>query len=388
MASFGLASAIAQNGSGINGDGYYRVKNLGSGRYIYVTDNKDYSDMYHDAEDFQAIQLWKDKDVISDPATVIYIELNNNSGKYDLKGQGTGVHELTGYYVSIKKVTTGANKGTYQVSATKGGVTKTLSDDSSGREAQGQLGTSNKGLYSLWVVDSIGTQSETNYFGIKPTIEVNGKYYQPFYAGFPFMTESPNMHVYYVSKIAGDVATLKEITGVIPAGSPVIIECASPESTDNRLKLLKKSSDKIKGNKLSGAYFCNGERPAESKEAYTVYDAATMRVFTESNGKLILSKNAPNRVQEIEAIDWETEDYIYPQCIPANTSYLSVSAGTPAVLDIHFEAAGLDDIIAEKKETAVKGVYTLSGTQVRSTNDVQGLPTGLYIVGGVKVAVK
>ena len=58
------------------------------------------------------------------------------------------------------------------------------------------------------------------------------------------------------------------------------------------------------------------------------------------------------------------------------------------MLDIRFEGAGIDEILAENKETDVVGVYTISGTQLRATNDVQGLPAGLYIVGGVKVVVK
>ena len=52
MGSLSLASAIAQNPSGYVNDGYYRVHNLASERYIYVTDNKDYYDEVHAAEDF------------------------------------------------------------------------------------------------------------------------------------------------------------------------------------------------------------------------------------------------------------------------------------------------------------------------------------------------
>ena len=34
------------------------------------------------------------------------------------------------------------------------------------------------------------------------------------------------------------------------------------------------------------------------------------------------------------------------------------------------------------------GVYSLSGTQLRQTNDLEGLPAGLYIVGGKKTVIK
>ncbi|MBO4549701.1 MAG: hypothetical protein J5733_03130, partial [Bacteroidaceae bacterium] len=198
-----------------------------------------------------------------------------------------------------------------------------------------------------------------------------------------------NMHVYFVSKISGSgVVTLREISGDIPGGTPLVIECASTNPSDNRLELLPPSSAHLQGNKLAGVYFRNGERPAESTDAYTVFNASTMRLLTVANGKLIYSNNAPERLVETEAIDWDTEDYYYPMCIPANTSYLKADAGTPAVLDIRFEGAGLDEILAENKDTSVVGVYTLSGTQLRTTNDVQGLPAGVYIVGGVKVVIK
>ena len=71
-----IAAILAQvNGTGFTGNGYYRVHNLATNRYIYVTDNKDYYDKPRDNEDFQAIQLWKNPSkAISDPASVIYIQ--------------------------------------------------------------------------------------------------------------------------------------------------------------------------------------------------------------------------------------------------------------------------------------------------------------------------
>lgn len=391
MASLSLASAIAQSPTGIVGDNYYRVHNLASERYIYVTDNKDYYDMTHDAEDFQAIQLWKDASkTISDPASVIFIE--KHGSKYDLKAQGTGIYDLTssyqengvGYYVTIEQ----KGEGIYEVSAEKRGVKKYLSDDRSNNDPQGQLGTSNKLNYRRWVVDKIDTNHATNYFGITPSITLNDKHYQPFYAAFPFRTASPNMHVFYVYKVAGNIATLKEISGDIPGSTPVIIECASANPSDNRLELLAPSSAELSDNKLDGVYFRNGERPAESTDAYTEFDASTMRLLTIADGKLVFSDNAPERLIETEAIDWEEYEYFYPMCLPANTSYLKADAGTPAVLDVRIDGSGIDEILAEREDASAEGIYTLSGMQLRATNNVQGLPAGVYVVGGVKVVVK
>lgn len=332
-----IAASLAQNnGTGFIGDGYYRIHNYATNRYIYVTDNKDYYDKIHDSEDFQAIQLWKDPSkAISNPATVVYIQ-EVTPGNFDLKAQGTGVHEFTGYYVNVTK----NYDGTYTVSASKEGFTKYLSDDRSNlTRDQGQLGTSGKLNFRKWVVDRIETNHTINYFGITPTMTLNGKYYYPFYADFPFKKVSSDMHVYYIYKVSGNKAYAEEIEGEIPARTPVIIECGSAISSNNRIELLDKTSAKVTDNKLSGVYFCNGERPEQSRDAYTKFDASTMRVLTVADGKLIMTNDATDRLNEMSIIiDWNTEEEIDVNCIPANTSYLKVDAGTPAVLDIVFES--------------------------------------------------
>lgn len=386
--SLSLTAAFAQNGTGIVGNGYYRICNYATQRYLYVTDNKDYYDMSKDIGDFQAIQLWKDIDrTLADPASVIYVE-QISSDYYDLKAQGTGVYSLTGHYIYAKKQT----NGTYEVSASvsKAGieVVKYLTDDEQSSSAQGKMGTNGKLNYRKWVVDKIETNHATNYVGLKPTMELNGKFYQPFYAAFPFKVTSQDMHIYYISQTDGDLALLQEIEGEIPANTPVIIECASSDPFQNRLELLVSSSATVAGNKLSGVYFCNGKRPKASTDAYTKFNASTMRVFSVVNGKLVLTNDAPESLIEIKAIDWSTEETINVICLPANTSYMKVGANTPSVIELTSDPTDINSILADSKENTAEGIYTLSGTQLRSTNNIQGLPAGLYIVGGRKIAVK
>ena len=384
MASLSMASAIAQNATGFVGNGYYRIRNLGTERYIYVTDNKDYTDELHDAEDFQAIQLWRDlSKAVSEPATVLYMK-KGGTNLFDLEAQGTGVHQLTGYYVHVVD----KGNGVYEVYAKKGSVQKNLSDNEIGNYEQGVIGTNGTGKYMRWVVDQIKTNHATNYFGIKPTVSLSGKYYHPFYAAFPFRTVSPGMHVYYASKISGNVVKFKEISGDIPASTPVIIECASENPADNRLELLTASPASIQDNKLAGVYFCNGKRPVESVDAYKKFDATTMRLLHVADNKLIMSSNADERLSQIKVTDPATHKKVQALCVPANTCYLQATSSTPDLLTVRFEGAGIDEILAENKEDAIEGVYTLNGTQVRTTNDVKGLPAGVYVVGGVKVVTK
>ena len=385
---FVLTTVHAQEvdtGTGFVGDGYYRVHNLATQRYVYVTDNKDYFDIAFDKEDFQAIQLWKDAEkAISDPASVIYITKIDNT-TYDLMAQATGVHSLTGYYVNVSLKT----DNTYEVSASKGSITKYLYDGKSGSAAQGYMGTSGKDIsYRRWIVDKIETDHAINYVGIKPTIELNGVYYQPFYASFPFRAVSPDMHIYYISDAEGEYALLQEIEGDIPASTPVIIECASPNPTDNRIELLTSTTAKVKGNLLRGVYFCNGKRPERSKDAYKKFDPATMRVFTVANGKLVLSNQDESRLNNIKVTDFEELIVVDALCLYANTSYFPANASTPDVIELTDDPDAIGSIFAENREKTEMGVYSISGTLLRHTNDVQGLPSGLYIVGGRKIAVK
>ena len=381
-ATIGLTNTFAQTGSGYTENGYYRVKNFKSERYIYVTDNKDYSDKAHDRADFQAIQLWKDIDkTISAPASVVYIEKVGNA--FDLKAQGTGVHDLTGYYVDVTK----QRNGTYTFTVTSNNVTKYLTDERTSSRADGKIGVNGSGDYRTWVIDRMETNHASNYFGIKPSFELNGLHYQPFYASFPFRPVSPDMNIYYIEKIEGNNAIWKKIEGDVPGGTPVLIECTSNDPSQNRLELLTSTTAKVTGNKLSGTYFCNGDRPQGSKDAYVRFKASTMRVFSVVDGKLVLTDDDTERLSYILITDWDTDEDIYDYCIPANTSYLKVDAQTPKTLFVVFEGSGINDI-KRKGSEATEGVFSISGTQLRATNDTQDLPAGLYIVGGKKVAIK
>lgn len=375
--------AYAQSkGTGYVGKGYYRVRNLTTERYIYVTDNKDYYDIAHDKEDFQGIQLWKDAaKAAKSPASVILIE-ELYPGGFDLKAQGTGVYDLTSYCVNVTK----KSDGTYEVSASRSGVTKFLSDDRTNSSDQGKLGTSGTAKYRRWIVDKIEATHATNYVGINPTITFNGKYYQTFYASFPFRTISPGMHVYYISDVEGDLALIQEIEGDVPAATPVIIECASANATDNRIEPLPTTTARVTDNLLCGVYFCNGKRPQESVDAYTKFDAATMRILTVADGKLVMSDNAPERLQEIMVNDYTLYEQVPAICIPANTCYFKANANTPKQVFLTSDPTAIDSLPSEKTDGGKPcGVYSLDGTQLRTTNNAEGLPAGIYIIGGKKV---
>lgn len=237
-----------------------------------------------------------------------------------------------------------------------------------------------------WVIDKIETNHASNYVGILPTIELNGLYYKPFYASFPFKAVSPDMHIYIIDEIVGkNIAGLKEITGVIPAQTPVIIQCSSNNPSNNRLEILASSSAKVTGNLLSGVYFCNSKRPKESTDAYTRFDEATMRFLKVVDGNLVMTNDASEYLVEVTVRNWTTGKKETFNCLPANSSYLNVDASTSSVLLLTTDPTGIAEIHSEAKEAGAEGVYTIAGTRLRATNDTQGLPAGLYIVGGKKI---
>ena len=222
-------------------DGYYRVQNVGTKRYIYLTDNTGSYDMHRDVGDFAAIQLWSDPaKTISDPATLMYIT-KISAEQYDLTSQGTGIYALVHRYVDVHEVTSGALRGTYTVGATEAGITKYLCDKEHSSVPDGTMGTGDSSPYRNWQVYPVSASNDDTYFGITPNVQVGSKYYYAFYADLPFSFYSPGMKAYIISKVDCELAVLSEVTGVVPALTPVLIECSSASASDNRLNLTTSS---------------------------------------------------------------------------------------------------------------------------------------------------
>ena len=244
----------------LNGNGFYRVQNVGTKRYIYVRDNTGRINVQTTSADMGAIQLWSEHDsTISDPSSVIYICKVGSA--YDLKSQGTGVHDIIKYYVTIYPKPD--NK--YQVYSE--GLY--LSDGEQANRAKGALDTGGKGDYRNWYIYPMNTTNE--YFGVLPTVEVNGKHYAPFFADFAFTFASEGMKAYYINKVDNGQAVLAEVTTeTVPASMPVLIECSSAAPADNKLNLLVSSDKKASDNLLAGVYFNNDKRPrsADARKAF------------------------------------------------------------------------------------------------------------------------
>lgn len=388
MLCLGMTSALAQ----ITGSGYYRVMNQGTSRYVYVLDNSGSLDYLNQSADMGAIELWRDgatMNRLTNPATVIYYDrkqvVSETEQRGDLAVQGTSVYGIIGYYVNIKG-SDAAN--TYQVYASDRGITLYLDDETtSNTKDEGAVGTNRSGVYRLWKVYPLNNTEE--YLGIEPSVTLGGKYYAPYYVSFPFTCYSTGMKAYYISRIDAEhgLAVRAEVTGTVPAGAPVFVECASADYSGNRITPVETPTTKYSlpsANVLKGVYFSNAYRPM-NPESKTEYDKNTMRVLgVTSAGKLGFVTAADSQLNYFSNF----KKYY----LKANQSYLPVESGSPAEFTIvdedeYNDIVGIASILPDTEGAVVQGIYAPNGARLAAP--ARGINIVKYSDGTVrKVYVK
>ena len=343
----------------LNGSGFYRIKNYGTGYYIWVCDNTGSINYVTTNADMGSLQLWPERDkAISEPASVLYM-IHAGGEKWDAQAQGTGVYKMIQHYLQVKTLGVAEGNTLYQVYATESGMTLYLSDVGSWGGDYHSVGTNGKGTVNRWIVEPVNAATDS-YFGVQPTVTVGNKHYAPFYADFAFSFASEGMKAYTVSVVDGSVAVIKPIeTEVVPASTPVIIECSSADKSKNRLNLLEGSYPAVANNQLAGVYFCNEFRE-KSKDAITPFSATSMRVLhVNGEGKLVFDTQTADL-----HINWWGDDG--QRYLNANQSYLPVAAGVPAELMVMTETE-----YAEYKANLKYTVTFLVDGQVYTTSELK-----------------
>ena len=214
--------------------GYYRVQNTYTNRYISIEDNNpnNYPISNSGTVNMSGIKTYKPGVKVStSPSTIIYVYKVKDS-QYDMEGQGSSIHYLTGgkSYVTLKV----QKDGSYQAYGSYAKVKLYLKDDSDPDKEEAYLKPNSKSEIAMnWWARPVDTENE--YLGILPDVEVGGKFYGTIYAAFPFRLVSSGMKAYCVTSASGSGFTMQEITGDIPAVTPVIVECSSKDPANNKI---------------------------------------------------------------------------------------------------------------------------------------------------------
>lgn len=367
----------------LNGAGYYRVKNVTSGRYMSLSDDHSRGvDFNSCTADCGAMQTSKIMDnIYSDPGSIFYLD-HIDGVSYNVVGQGTSLHDIINYYIYISPV-----GSYYKIYQEQKGQRVTLSDLDDVEEDESYVATT--GGKTTWYITPLNTTD--NYIGVKPTISVGDKHYAAVFAGYPY-TLGAGMKAYYINKVIENegVVIIKELTGTIPANTPVLIECSSTDISKNQITPVLNSDAVPSDNLAIGVYFCLGDRWSAHYNS-TKFDPATMRVLSlNTYGNLAVSTSTQNLKTVMIEPKGADGKHLTITAIPANSWYIPVSSSAPSELKLvtaEQYATGIKDITV--KPASLYNVYTLEGVQIKkNAASISDLHQGIYIINGKKVVIK
>lgn len=389
------ALALPVIAQGFVPDGYVRMRNVATGRYVRVVDNRGSIDIRRTSADLSALRtiLYYDN-VVSDPSSLLYLvyrrsdttyinkggvrQIKEISQTYNIMAQGTDMYSIIG--VGLRVCRSGSY---YRAFQEESGIRVYLND--SWIPASGKIGPDDIEGYVLdndetkreWAVCQVNSSDDDSYFGITPTLSIDGKFYYPLFFGFPFTFHSQGMKAYYVKQIDTEngICVTEELKGTIPASTPVIIECQSPNAGDNRLQLLAPGSgNPLTGNRLSGAMFKNDYAAATGHRNRVDYDASTMRILGVTDKGKLGFVTAP---ASYDAIDGNSA-YLKAQSLPAQLVLMNQGEYDEFLIE-----AGVD---SPKSDTGIVA-WTLDGTPIEA-GSLEELQRGIYIVDGHKYIVR
>ena len=354
----------------LNGDGYYRIINNGTNRYITITDDIIGGvNMSNTQVDLSNITTWKGFDYVkSSPASILYIEAVGS--QYNMSCQGTSIYKIAGGKTYIDIIP--RDNGTYIFSAAYSGVTARLYDSDDTENDEGYVLRTGEQANSYWRLIPVNT--DDNYIGLQPTVQTNDGWYGTVYAEYPFKVVSEGIKVYYVDGIKDGVFQLQEITDEVkPGATPLVFKCSSNDPAQNKIMPVYTSTTPADNNLLRGTYFAS---LINGHEVYVKYNAKTMRVLG---------------VNEAGELTFTTAQESYlkkKKYIPMNTCWIDVPEGLSGdfkLVSREEYATGIRTIKADTKNNkADDTIYTLTGTKANN----KALRPGIYIQNGKKIVIK
>lgn len=299
---------------------------------------------------------------ITNAGAVIYAERVSTSSRYNLISQGTSLLTLTtgyrqsssswknvtfpGYYMTITNVGENMYTASITLTATAIGLNKTLGtryfqEDDNGKFT---ISESSSSQNAKWYIEPV------THFNVVPEVELNGKYYTTIKVPFAFTLSGQVEKAYAITAVSNGVLQYQEITGTVPAGTPVILQCGSNDPADCQLIIpsvaprytapstsVESISSADEGtsytgtNLLKGTYYCNtdgtvhynttggvnagsfnGNHYTTYNNAYTPNATGTVQkyVLALSNGKLGFIKKTSGNMPANKA--WLEVEGLFP----------------------------------------------------------------------------
>ena len=345
-------------------DGYYRILNNASARYITINnDIVGEVNMSATKADLSNIITYRGFDrVKSNPASIIYI--NQIGSQYNLSAQGTSIYKIAGGRTYLDFLARGE---CYLLSVTYSGVSGKLEDSSDSRERGSVTHANTVTPYMYWRMVPVDTGD--NYIGLKPTVEAADGYYGTLYAEYPFKKVSDGIKIYYVNSIEDGKFQMKEITDeIIPGATPLVFKCNSNDPAQNKIMPVYADTFAPDGNKLKGTYFaCT----TNNHEEYIEYSSKTMRVLgVDADKNLTLTKASESYLAD----GW---------MIPMNTCWYAITNGYTGDYKLDSGTSGIRTIESNTQPATAQGTFTLTGVKVEKPTQ-----PGIYIQNGKKVVIK
>mgnify|MGYP003198831344 CR=1 FL=1 len=271
-----------------------------------------------------------------------------------------------------------------------------------------------------WVLKQV-TADDDNYFGVNASDKfqgLDGHYYSTLCVDFPIdVTKcSEGLHFYSVDGNLGEAVTkdygegqkwtyryitLNEITDVVPAGLPVIVETENTDASNNRIVPVVSDKTYEGTTLLKGIFFNAGKSNASDGYGSVIenimenlfdykydnmadalnhrygisYDANTQKIFT-------LQKNAKDTHNPMGFYHYTGTSLSH------NKAFMVIdNTAVPAGAKIYFgyqggTATGIDNINVDGTQHHTDAIYDLQGKRV-----AKPMKGGIYIINGKKVVI-
>lgn len=366
LVSLIMTALVAVSASAQLSDGFYRLQCKQTGRYLTIHDNYVNKDVASDKLYLQSlVTISGFENIVNDPGSIAY--LKKTSTGWAIEGQG-----FTTQGKLDLQITQVGDAYRLWATVSSQGVTFTLYlRDYEEEPGNCYITTDNTCPNWEWYIVPV---SGDNYFGLKGDVKVGSSYYTTLFSAFPVQLGS-GMKAYTVNTLTSTSCTLEELGSLVPAKVPVVVACAGQDASANKVTPLTEASGTVGTNKLTGVLFCypvlvGGKERRKSPYWNCVdYDAATMRILGEAEGKLSF----------ITAGD----DLKY---MPANRAYLPVPEGSATTIPTDGSTTGISRISSDSRNSRnSRGTYRLNGTRLPDNATPQ---KGIYIQDGKKIVYK